>query len=261
MKKKRPLIAIAILMIGGLAYWGWEYYQVLEKKDQKAISASGLIEATEVKVASQSGGKVIRVFVREADKVKKGEALVKLDDAIIQDQVRQAEAALEGARAAEAKVEDETQAERDLAAAQRKQAEIALEMARTQLSYTTVTTLTDGVVLTAGINEGEIASPGEPLVVIGDLDIVRLVIYVPEGQYGKIKLGQGAEVKVDSYPNRTFKGIAREIASEAEFTPTNIQTKEQRISTVYAVTIEIENKDHVLKPGMPADAEIKIRES
>jgi RND family efflux transporter MFP subunit len=258
MHDKRPLIVIAILLIGGLSYWGWEYWQSLEKKNQKTLTASGLIEATEVNVSSQLGGKVLKVYVEEGDKVKQDDVLVKLDDVIIQDQVRQAEAALEGAKAGEAKVEDETQADKDLAAAQRQQAEIALQMARTQLSYTTVTAPSDGVILTTGVHEGEVTTPGSPLVVVGDLDTVKLVIYVQEDQYGKVKLGQEAKVKVDSYPDRTFKGKVSEVSTEAEFTPTNIQTKEQRVSTVYAVTILIKNKDQILKPGMPADAEIKI---
>lgn len=259
MKDKRPLIVIAILLIGGLAYWGWNYWQALEKNNQKTLTASGLIEATEVNVSSQLGGKVLKVYVEEGDKVKQDDALVKLDDTIINDQVRQAEAALEGAKAGEAKVEDETQADKDLAAAQRQQAEISLRMARTQLSYTTVTAPSDGVVLTTGVHEGEVTTPGSPVAVVGDLNIVKLIIYVAEDQLGKIKLGQSAKVNVDSYPDRTFNGKVSEVATEAEFTPTNIQTKDQRVSTVYAVTILIKNKDHVLKPGMPADAEINIQ--
>jgi HlyD family secretion protein len=107
---------------------------------------------------------------------------------------------------------------------------------------------------------GEIAAPNISLLTIADLDRVTLTIYVPENQIGLVKVGQEVRVKVDSYPERTFDARVVHIASQAEFTPKNVQTQEERVSTVFAVKIEIPNPDGALKPGMPADAEILVEE-
>jgi HlyD family secretion protein len=115
-----------------------------------------------------------------------------------------------------------------------------------------------GIVLERMVNVGEIAPPNFSLLTIADLDQVTLTVYVPENQIGLIKVGQSVEVRVDSFPERTFNGEVVYIASRAEFTPKNVQTKEERVSTVFAVKIEIPNPDQTLKPGMPADAQILV---
>jgi len=71
---------------------------------------------------------------------------------------------------------------------------------------------------------------------------------------GRVKLGQSVQVTVDTFPGRTFLGKVTYIAPEAEFTPRNVQTKEERVTTVFGVRVELPNRDHALKPGMPADA-------
>ena len=79
-------------------------------------------------------------------------------------------------------------------------------------------------------------------------------MFIPENQYGQIKLGQKASITVDSYPGRTFNGSVDYISDQAEFTPRNVQTIESRSSTVYKVELTIDNPGGELKPGMPADA-------
>jgi multidrug resistance efflux pump len=108
------------------------------------------------------------------------------------------------------------------------------------------------------VNVGELAAPNFSLLTIADLDQVTLTVYVPENQIGLVKVGQTVHVNVDSFPERTFSGEVVHIASRAEFTPKNVQTKEERVSTVFAVKIGIPNPDHALKPGMPADAQILV---
>jgi multidrug efflux pump subunit AcrA (membrane-fusion protein) len=119
--------------------------------------------------------------------------------------------------------------------------------------YTLVAPL-DGMVLDRPAHEGENAVPGTSLLSLGNLDAVELTIYVPEPQVGRVQLDQTAAVSVDSFPGETFAGRVVWISDEAEFTPKNIQTREERINTVFAVKISIPNPDHRLKPGMPADA-------
>jgi HlyD family secretion protein len=88
---------------------------------------------------------------------------------------------------------------------------------------------------------------------IGQIDSLSIVVYVPESQYGQISLGQTAQVKVDSFPGETFTATVTHIADQAEFTPRNVQTSEERATTVYAVKLSIDNAAGKLKPGMPAD--------
>ena len=163
-------------------------------------------------------------------------------------------------RTARAQVK-QAQAQVKVAQAQVKQAQALvsqtkaqLGVAKTQLSQAAVFSPLDGVVLTVPANAGEQVSAGQTILTIGDLSHPRLVIYVPEPQMGQVKLGEKASVTVDGLPGRTFSGTVSQVAEQAEFTPTNIQTKDQRSKLVFAVTISLPNSDLSLKPGMPADA-------
>src|SRR5208337_3815399 len=97
---------------------------------------------------------------------------------------------------------------------------------------------------------------GKPLVLLGDLDHPWIKVYVTETEVGKVKLGAPARILADSFPQQPFRGTVSWIADEAEFTPKNIQTKEERVNLVYAVKITIENAQRKLKAGMVADAEL-----
>jgi HlyD family secretion protein len=146
------------------------------------------------------------------------------------------------------------QAQVEAAQAQRDAAQATLNLVEVQIAKMTVTAPVAGVVLDRPLNAGEIAPAGATVVEIGSLDKVNLTVYVPEDQYGQIKLGQKATITIDSYPGRTFAGTVEYISNQAEFTPRNVQTVESRSTTVYAIQIGIPNPDHALKPGMPADA-------
>jgi HlyD family secretion protein len=111
-----------------------------------------------------------------------------------------------------------------------------------------------GLILERPVHVGEVALPGAPLMTIGDLDNVTLTVYVPEDQLGQVRVGQPVTVTVDAYPEREFGGLVTFIAGQAEFTPKNVQTREERVNMVFAVKVSLPNPDHALKPGMPADA-------
>jgi HlyD family secretion protein len=145
-----------------------------------------------------------------------------------------------------------------VAESQVQQAEAALATLQVQLEKMTLQAPRTGVVLERMVDVGEIAPPNFSLLTLADLTEVTLTVYVPENEIGLVRLGQPVRVTVDSYPERTFDGEVVHIASSAEFTPKNVQTKEERVSTVFAVKIEIPNADHALKPGMPADAAILV---
>ncbi|MBA3947175.1 MAG: efflux RND transporter periplasmic adaptor subunit [Herpetosiphonaceae bacterium] len=123
----------------------------------------------------------------------------------------------------------------------------------TTLANEKITSPIDGVVLERLVEPGEIAPPGSTVLVVAPVDQLTLKIYVPENQYGHIALGQTYPVTVDSFPGQTFDGRVSYIATQAEFTPRNVQTKDSRQLTVYAVKLALAPTDGKLKAGMPAD--------
>ena len=134
------------------------------------------------------------------------------------------------------------------------QAQAGLKLVQVQLAKTSVAAPLSGVVLSRPVNAGETVAAGTVVVEIGSLDQVTLTVFIPENQYGQIKLGQKASITVDSYPGRTFSGSVTYISDQAEFTPRNVQTIESRSSTVFKVELSLTNQGGELKPGMPADA-------
>ena len=144
-----------------------------------------------------------------------------------------------------------------VAEAQVRQAEAAVHLIDAQIAQLTLTAPMDGIVTSRSGHTGETAMAGASLLTIANLDEVTLVIYIPENRIGQVRLGQEVGVQVDSFPERVFVGHVASIAGEAEFTPRNVQTQEERVNLVFAVKVRIPNPDQVLKPGMPADATIQ----
>ncbi len=156
--------------------------------------------------------------------------------------VAQAQAGLSQAEAAI------TQAEKGVAEAQ-----AALDAAQVQRDKLTVSAPTDGVITTRSIEVGEVLEPGVGALSLARLKDLTVTVYLPENRYGEISLGQGATLRVDSFPDETFSATVIAISDKAEYTPRNVQTKEERVNTVYAVKLSIEESGGKLKPGMPAD--------
>lgn len=138
------------------------------------------------------------------------------------------------------------------------QARQALKLAELQLERTTVIAPMDGVILSRNLEVGEMAAAGGTVMSLARLDTLELIVYLPEDQYGRVKIGDTVPLSVDSFPGQIFTGQIIHIADEAEFTPRNVQTEQGRKSSVYAVKIKVENPDLRLKPGMPADAEFNL---
>ena len=138
-----------------------------------------------------------------------------------------------------------------------KQAEAVLGVLQVQTSKMTLKSPVNGIVSRRAAHAGEFAAPSALLLTVTNLETVKLTIYVPETQIGKIRIGEEIAVKVDSFPNKVFTGKVAFIASQAEFTPRNVQTQAERVNTVFAVRVQIPNPNQELKPGMPADAMLK----
>jgi HlyD family secretion protein len=149
-------------------------------------------------------------------------------------------------------------AERDALARERRQAQAQLNEQRSYVADFTVRSPIDGRVLTRTVERGERVSEGTPLFTLVDPDRLYVKIYVPEPSIGKIALGQEARVYVDAFPGRPFAARVSRVSQEAEFTPKNVETREERVKLVFAVEVALaENPDGVLKPGMPADAVVR----
>ena len=142
------------------------------------------------------------------------------------------------------------------ARAQFDEAQAAVAAARVALEDLRVTSPVDGVVTRKHAEVGETLGAGRPVVTVTDISKPWVRVYIPENQIGKVRLGAAARIKVDTFPNREFDGRVSYVSSQAEFTPKNVQTQEERVKLVFAVNVILDNRDGTLKPGMPADVYI-----
>ncbi|MDR7522072.1 MAG: efflux RND transporter periplasmic adaptor subunit [Armatimonadota bacterium] len=190
----------------------------------------------------------------EANRLQVG--IRRQDTSIAAAQMRQAQAGLQAARAAYDLVR---QREQEVAAARAQvaQARAALDLARAQYDHTILRAPAAGMVVTRSAEVGDVVAAGQRLLSIARLDRVWVRVFVPEPDLAHIRVGQPADVFVDAFPHRPFAGTVTEISQQAEFTPRNVQTREERVKQVFGVRITLDNRDRVLKPGMPADAVIK----
>jgi HlyD family secretion protein len=132
----------------------------------------------------------------------------------------------------------------------------SLRQAQQQLEYTELYAPFDGTVLSKSVEPGEYVNPGSTVVTVGQLDQVWLRAYIIETDLARVSLGQEVQVTTDTYPDRKYTGTISYISDQAEFTPKAVQTPEERVNLMYMIKIELENPNHDLKPGMPADCVI-----
>jgi HlyD family secretion protein len=126
-----------------------------------------------------------------------------------------------------------------------------------QLSDTIAIAPVSGVVLVKAADVGEVLAPGTSVLTVGDIDHPWLRAYIAETALGRVKLGSKVKVTTDSSPGKIYDGRVSFISSEAEFTPKQIQSTDERVKLVYRIKIDIDNPLHELKSNMPADAEIQ----
>lgn len=137
-------------------------------------------------------------------------------------------------------------------------AKAGIAIIETQLDDTTVRSPIDGVVLVKSAEQGEVLAAGATVATIGDLEHPWLRAFISERDLGRVKIGAQVKLTTDSYPGKTYTGRVSFIASEAEFTPKQIQTTDERVKLVYRIKIDVENPQQELKASMPVDAEIVL---
>jgi multidrug resistance efflux pump len=180
------------------------------------------------------------------------------DVALLQARIAAAEAAPEQAKAAVEQAEtgvDEAQTRLEQAEKAVVHAQATLEQIDIQMKKLTVQAAASGVVLIRNIEPGEVLQPGVAAVTIGQLDDLTITVYIPEDRYGRISLGDHVKVTTDSFPGESFDAVVTRIADRAEYTPRNVQTKEDRATTVFAIKLTVEDPEGKLKPGMPVDVD------
>jgi HlyD family secretion protein len=174
-------------------------------------------------------------------------------------QLNQAQASLRLAQTRKLQVEV-LRRELQTAQVQVKEAVSAIEVIQTQIGYCNLFAPVPGIILVKNTEAGEFVVPGGAVVTLGDLEKPWLKAFINEMDLGKVKLGQKVSVTTDSYPGKVYSGRITFISSEAEFTPKNVQTTKERVKLVYRIKVSLTNPHYELKPGMPADGQIHLKD-
>ena len=226
----------------------WERAQTLYKNDD--ISTS---QYDQFHTRFESAEANLKQVKEQSNLVQAGPRAEIIDSA--KAQVERARAAL---RAGQANAIETRRREEDLVARQgdidRAKAQIAL--IDSQLADTIASSPINGIVLVKAADVGEVLAPGTSVVTVGDIDHPWLRVYIREQDLGRVKVGDKVKVTTDSFKDKIYDGTVSFISSDAEFTPKQIQTAEERVKLVYRVKIDVDNSRHELKSNMPADAEI-----
>jgi HlyD family secretion protein len=115
----------------------------------------------------------------------------------------------------------------------------------------------ESIVEVLDVRPGDLIAPNTPVATLLESDQIYVRIYIPETEIGRVKVGQPAEVRVDSFPNQVFEGVIEQINQQAEFLPRNVQTREERVHQVFGVKVRINERSGQVKAGMAADVKLK----
>ena len=270
---KKLIIGIVVLGLAGAVFI---YIKQRANPLNKTLKVSGTIEATEVRLSFRIAGKIRELLTDEGKQVKNGDIVATQDTDELEKIKAQAEASLKAAqfnfeRARDdcARFENLLQAgsisvqKRDAAktAADAAQANVealkaSLALANTRLGFAQLVSSIDGFVIIKSAEAGEVVQAGAPVFTVADLKNIWLTAYINETDLGKVKPNQPVDIKIDTYPGKIYRGRISFISQEAEFTPKQIQTTEERVKLVYRIKVMIDNPNLELKPGMPADGYI-----
>ncbi len=254
---------------------------------RRSDSVSGTIEVDEVHVAPRAGGRVEKIDAQEGDVLRPGQLILEMDAAeltaqreLAQAQINTAQhdaeaqaAQLEFMRAdaqrqqelLKSKAVSPNEAERaaSVARAQEKsveaartritQAQAQLAAIEAQLREMRVVAPADCVLEVLNVKVGDVLPPNREVATLILPQSMWVRVYVPQPWLGHIKTADEVRVRVDSFPRDDFKGKVEQVNRQAEFTPRNVQTVEDRIRQVFGVKIRLENRDDKLRAGMSAD--------
>ncbi len=174
--------------------------------------------------------------------------------------VRAAEERYAQAQAAEKLVRAGARAEEiQDARAQLAEANARLDQLKVQIAEGEVRAPVHALVESISVRPGDLVTPNQAIARLLESDQIWVRIYVPEPQLGLLKTGQHARIKVDTFPNRNFEGVVEQINAQGEFTPRNVQSRDERNHQVFGVKVRIDNRDGALKSGMAADVTLEAK--
>jgi HlyD family secretion protein len=194
-----------------------------------------------------------QVHLENAEKRYQRLSALYRDNSATQQQLDDAETAYESARSRHQQARSALHALNS----RQKRLNAQLDLARQRVRDTRIESPLDGVVLETYKERGEMVQPGGPVCSIADLSRMTITIYVSERNLARIKIGQEARIRLDTYPEQRFPARVVWISPRAEFTPGNIQTREARADLVYAVKVAADNPDGLYKIGMPAEVHLQ----
>lgn len=244
----RRLVFIALLLAVGALGASWFvplFGFSLKSYFNRPFRYAGTIEATKVHVPARVSSVVAHVAVQESDTVKQGQVLLTLaceDLRILADKAKadyDRVLKLRQVNAATAQEEDHLRA--------------AWDDAKLRLSWCQVTSPLTGTVLTRYHEPGEQVGMGTRLFTLADLREVWTYVYVPQPMLAQLRLGMEVNGHLPELHDQAVPGRIVKISDEAEFTPKNVQTREERTRLVYGVKVLFKNPDGLLKPGMPIE--------
>jgi HlyD family secretion protein len=279
MKRPKPIVIVAaVALVAGGAYTASRWWN---GGDGDGLFASGTVEATEAQLGFQAAGRIELIEPREGDRVKQGALLARLDTRETAARLAQARAQAQasGARLAETmrdlernrtllagnaigqEAYDKSVLARSLAESELAQARAQVQALEAVLANMTIRAGFDGLITVRHREPGETVAAGAPVLTVMNPDDRWVRIYIPENRIGAVHLGQKAAIVSDTYPDRRYGGEVVFIAAQAEFTPKNVQTSEERVKLVYAVKVRIgDDPRFELKSGMPADVRLEAAE-
>ena len=246
--------------------------EIAQRKAQVAVAQAALTElrtgsrpeeigqAAAVLERNQADGERARIEFERQKKLYEREVISTREYDLAKTTFEGTEARIREAREGLALVRKGPRQEKiDQAKAALDQAKEVLALAETRMGYSVLIAPISGIVLSENVEPGEYVSPGTPVITVGDLSRVYLRAYINETDLGRVKLGQKVRVLTDTFPGKAYEGKITFIASQAEFTPKNVQTEKERVKLVYRIKVDIPNPQLELKPGMPADGEIVLK--
>lgn len=276
--KKTIIIALVLsAVIAGIIFFAiWER----DEKNKNVVKVSGNIEGDEVRISFRVEGQIEKLLADEGILLKRGDIVARLDTDELEKIKAEQEASLKAAEvqykldyddyiraenllkagAISVQKRDEARTKADATKARIEQLRASLELANTRLGFARLASPLNGYVTSKSAETGEVVQIGAPVFTAIDLNDVWVTAYINERDLAKVKLGQKAYVKTDTYRDKKYDGWISFISEQTEFTPKYIQTTEERVKYVYRIKVRVDNSSLDLKPGMPADAYIMIAE-
>lgn len=276
MNRKTVILALILLLVA-LAFY---LYQQQRKRSVNELILYGNVDVRQVDLGFRVPGIVQKLFFEEGDLVEPGKLLALLDHQPYADQVDEAKARLESAKASLINAEQvltrrqelikdgsisqedlqNSLANRDIQFSSYKQAEASLSVAQLNLSYTELFAPSEGTILTRIREPGSVVNVSEPVFTLSITSPVWIRAFCTEPQLGLIYPGMRAEIFTDTLGGKSYIGNVGFISPVAEFTPKTVETTQLRTDLVYRLRIYVENVDRGLRQGMPVTVRLQVNQ-